>query len=154
MSRSYIDSIHRYLDGELPAAERQAFEVELRRDPVLREATDAAREQSQLLRRAAPATSPAPHGFRDAVMAWVRQQPSRDDLVRLTGEEASTVDTVRLARRILVAAVLVFGLALLFGMRFLGTPDPESLQASEQLRSLDAKVKAMKAAELRAGERR
>ncbi len=46
MNEEYIDTIHRYLNGTMDAADRKAFEAELQRNPVLR--NDVELEQALL----------------------------------------------------------------------------------------------------------
>lgn len=51
----------RWLDAEMPAAERAAFEQRLETDPALRAETESARQLSQLLKQGLPAEMPVPH---------------------------------------------------------------------------------------------
>lgn len=43
MNEQYIDTIHRYLNGIMPAAEREAFEAEIRTNPELQEDVETER---------------------------------------------------------------------------------------------------------------
>ncbi len=51
----------RWLDGEMPAAERAAFEQQLEADPALRAEADAAGRLSEMLKAGLPAEMPVPH---------------------------------------------------------------------------------------------
>lgn len=51
----------RWLDGEMPAAERAAFEKQLEADPALRAEAEAAGRLSELLKTGLPAEMPVPH---------------------------------------------------------------------------------------------
>ena len=51
----------RWLDGEMPASERTAFEQQLAADPALRREVEAARQLSSLLSRELPREMPVPH---------------------------------------------------------------------------------------------
>ncbi len=51
----------RWLDGEMPAAERAAFEHRLESDPALRAEAESARHLSQLLKNELPAELEVPH---------------------------------------------------------------------------------------------
>ena len=141
----------RYLDGEMAASQRADFESRLAQDPALRVAEAEAREQSRGIRDSDPGAfgGQVPVGFAASVVQSVRQMPSREDLVARTVEEDGVFVAIGYARRLLTAAVVVCGLALLFGLKVLVVADTGSLQASQQeLQELDKKVKAMKIAEL------
>ncbi len=51
----------RWLDQEMPAAERAAFEQRLQSDPALRAEVDSARQLSEMLKNGLPAEMPVPH---------------------------------------------------------------------------------------------
>jgi anti-sigma-K factor RskA len=51
----------RWLDGEMPAAERAAFEKEMAADPALQAEVDSARRLSSLLKQELPAEMAVPH---------------------------------------------------------------------------------------------
>lgn len=144
-------STARYLDGQMPAAEREAFVRRLQSEAQLRDAVCAAEEQTRRIRALAEPSMTAPAGFSAAVLDSVRRMPSRDELVWLTNDEESVVSMIGFARQLLVAAILVLGLALLFGFNLLGNVDNEELDANtreQQMQELDKLVKKMKAEEL------
>ena len=138
-------SIQRALDGELSPIDAAAFAARLESEPALREGHAAARAlrgafvvaREVALRPRQGASrlgSPRP-GFKAAVLAAVRQLPSR-----LQIEQADTIQhTVTLCRRLLLAAVLLGSVAFAVGSGLLGVAATKSLQASpgEAQRELD-----------------
>ena len=141
----------RYLDGQMPAAEREAFVRRLQSEAQLRDAVCAAEEQTGRIRASAEPPMTAPAGFSAAVLDSVRRMPSRGELVRLTDDEESVMSLVGFARQLLLAAILVLGLALLFGFNLLGNVDNEELDAitrEQQMQELDKLVIKMKTEEL------
>ena len=134
----------RYLDGEMSTAERAEFDARLQGDPRLRAALDSAEEPSRVLRDARQEPVPASANFSAAVLDKVRRMPSRDELVQLTVSEDNVAAVVTYGRRLLVAAVVLFGLGLLFGFKLLGDDHGPQLQAigdQKLMKELDEKVK-------------
>lgn len=110
MSLSNSDQeLQRYVDGELSESEAAAFAARMLSDSELRQRVEAL-EQVQFGFAAAAASGPAkaPAGFTANVMAEVRRQPSREQLQQNDIAEA----TVRLCRRLLIAAAMLLGLGL------------------------------------------
>jgi hypothetical protein len=73
----------RWLDGEMPAADRAAFEQRLAADPGLQSEVDSARHLSHLLKKGLPAEMEVPHGdfFNSQIQVRLAQmdlQESRD----------------------------------------------------------------------------
>ena len=148
--------VARYVDGEMPDAARRDFEQRLRSEAALERAVAAAREHSALLRATAERPVAAPAGFASSVLDSVRRMPSREELVRLTEHEASIDETLRFARRILMAAVLLFGFAVLFGLGLFIGADNDKLEAGDleqRMHELDQRVLEMKTQELGRGTR-
>ena len=65
----------RWLDGEMPATERAAFEQQLAADPALRGEVDAAHQLSSLLRQELPRELPVPHA--DFFNSQIQVRPSQ-----------------------------------------------------------------------------
>ena len=133
----------RYLDGEMTTAERAEFDARLQRDPILRAAMDSAEEPSRALRDARQELSPASANFSATVLDKVRRMPSRDELVQLTASEENIAAVVAYGRRLLVAAVVLFGLGLLFSLNLLGNDHGPQLRAigdKKLMKELDVKI--------------
>ena len=142
--------LNRYVDGEMTVAECTEFEQRLARDTDLRSAEAVAREQSRLIRGVDVGPGRAPHGFSKTVLDAVRRMPSRDDLVRETADEATVASVAIFARRLTVAAAVLFAIATLFGLRVLVEGDTGIIMAEDkELEQLDKKVRAMKMEDLR-----
>ena len=133
----------RYVDGELSAELRSAFEARLPRDHALAQAVSETRELRLLF---APSRDPVPPvlspGFRTRLLQEVRSLPSRDDLLAELGEEGELEQaqgaSSETARRLLLAAALIFGLALLMFSGLLRGADTARLEATpDLLRRLD-----------------
>lgn len=149
LNKTDLRLLARYVDGEMAGDECSNFEQRLGQDSALRVAEAAARQQSQGIRDADPLVVAAPDGFAASVLDSVRCMPSREDLIQQCAEEEAVVAVVGYARRLLIAAVLVCGFSVLFGLKILVSADTGKIVASEQeLKELDAKVRAMKMAEL------
>jgi len=96
----------RFLDGELDAAAAAVFRARLDAEPALRQRATEERGIRAGFAAARDEVVTVPAGFTASVVAAVRQLPARREL-----EEREVDETiVRLCRRLLVAAVLVFGL--------------------------------------------
>ncbi|MHC4077417.1 MAG: hypothetical protein ACYST0_03120 [Planctomycetota bacterium] len=136
--------VQRYVDGELAAADRAALEARLGEEPTLLAAVEAARDQCRLFQddpaKQLPPRKPAPGqgGVVDAVMDQVRRLPRREELVRLVeGDELAEV-AAAVGRRWLVAAAVLFVVALLFGARLIQPSGGEARAADEtELQKLD-----------------
>lgn len=112
MSFSNDDRLmQRYVDGELSETEAAAFAARILADNELRQRTEAL-EQVKLgfvsAREHATGPAVAPVGFASRVMAEVRGMPSREQMKQLDLSEGA----VRLCRRLLLAAAVLFGLGL------------------------------------------
>ena len=110
-SKSY-QQLQRYLDGELSQTEAAAFATRLLADSELRRRVEAMEQVQAGFAVAADLgvgdLGRAPAGFTARVMAEVRRLPSREQLQQHYMAEA----TVRLCRRLLLAAALLLGLGL------------------------------------------
>lgn len=148
--------LHRFLDGELDAAAAAALRARLAAEPDLSRSLAA----EQILRggfAAARATAIAPPaGFTAGVLAAVRQLPARDQIER--EEVADRV--VRLCRRLLVAAAIVFGLGLVWHSGLLDARSDKLEAAPDEIRTemqrLDSLIPTLDGPgrEVRPGERR
>ena len=144
--------VARYLDGELDSSARERFEDRVDREAVLRGSLERLRDDRRLLRSAAGSADLPPAGFADGVLDLVHAMPPRRELIRMVADETALSEVARHARRLLVAAVLLFTLSTLFGLGLLGDMDPDQLSASDleqKMEELDAKAKARREAELR-----
>jgi anti-sigma factor RsiW len=141
--------IGRFVDGELGGVEHAAFARRVAADADLRAAIDDLRKHRRLVRSADDAVGPmagVPVGFAARVLDSVRRMPSREELVRLSDEGDWIAEVVGFARRLVVAAAVILGVALLLGLLALGAPDTENLSASatEELRQIDQRVLKLK----------
>jgi len=101
--------LQRYLDGQLSESESAAFAARMLSDSVLRQQIESMEQARAGFASAADADfTGAPAGFTAKVMAEVRRLPSREQLQQSDMAEA----TVRLCRRLLLAAALLLGLGL------------------------------------------
>ncbi|GAB4136487.1 MAG: hypothetical protein Fur0037_01070 [Planctomycetota bacterium] len=127
--------LHRYLDGE--PVDRREVRARIEREPALR----ARFEELRDLRRCFEAGKDAPFrpspGFTDKLMQVVRQrtleQGWRDD-------DLETEESVRLCRRLLLAAVVLIGLVAIWGVGAFSRSSPGTVEASDELRKLDESV--------------
>lgn len=136
--------LQRYLDRELPAAEATAFAARLLADAALRDRV----QQAEALRAplAAVAAAPAPRAsaaFTQKVMAEVRRQPNREQLMRLD----LSATALRVCQRILLAAAVLcaIGVAALGGL--FDRAGADTLQAApgevqHEIDRLDAAIRA------------
>jgi len=113
MSFSKTDQqLQRYLDGQLSESEAAAFAARMLSDGGLRQQVETMeRVRAGFASEAGTAKAGvmrAPAGFTASVMAEVRRLPSREQLQQNDIAEA----TVRLCRRLLLAAALLLGLGL------------------------------------------
>ena len=137
MSLSSADEllVQRHVDGELAPAAAAAFAARLAAEPALRQRV----ESLQALRigvLAGREHGPRPGAeFAGKVMAAVRRLPSRQQL-----EQASAVGGAAVfCRRLLLAAALVAGLGLAWGLGLCDGGAPQELHATpdEMQRELD-----------------
>ena len=110
MSFSKSDQeLQRYVDGQLSESEAATFAVRMLSDNKLRQRIEAL-EQARAGFAAAADVTPAraPAGFTANVMSEVRRLPGREQLLQNDMAETS----VRLCRRLLIAAAMLLGLGL------------------------------------------
>lgn len=144
MNLSHDDqkTLHRFLDGELDAAAAAAFRTRLQASPELRRHLAAEQQlRGGFVAARGDAMAP-PAGFAAGVLAAVRRLPSRDQLEQQeVGERV-----VRLCRRLLVAAVLLFGLGLVWHAGLLEARNDKLEAAPDEVQSemerLDALIRA------------
>ena len=151
VSKTDQSLLNRFVDGEMEGEELLNFERRLGQDANLQTAEAEIRKQIQSIRASDPwsSGSTAPAGFATTVVDSVRRMPSREDLIAQSAQEDAATVALGYARRLLVAAALICGVALLFSLKTLVATDTGSLQASDQeLQALDKKVKEMKTTEL------
>lgn len=103
-------NLHRFLDGELDAAAAAAFRERMAADPELRGELAGERALRAGFVAARADVVVAPTGFTAGVLASVRRLPARDQIERQ--EVGDRV--VRLCRRLLLAAAVLFGLGLVW----------------------------------------
>lgn len=144
MTSSATDTrlLHRFLDGELAEAEAQALRTRLAAEPDLRAALQALQQQHQAFAAAARSGFAPSAGFTQGVLAAARRLPSRTALREAEAGEG----LVRLCRRLLLAAVVLFGLGLLWhGGLFGGSNAPLQAAPDEvarEMERLDAIIQA------------
>jgi anti-sigma factor RsiW len=158
MNQSHDDTrnLHRFLDGELDATAAAALRTRLAAEPDLRRqlAAEQAMRGGFATVRAAAVTPPA--GFTAEVLAAVRRLPARDQI-----EQQDTAErVVRLCRRLLLAAAVLFGLGLVWHSGLLDAHSDKLEAAPDEIRSemqrLDAMIPTLggPGREARPGERR
>lgn len=140
-------NLHRLLDDALSPAEAAALRLRLEAEPALRRHYEAAQRLRAGFAAVRATGAVAPVGFTAGVLAGVRRLPSRQEL-----EEREVGDSiVRLCRRLLVAAALVFGLGfawrcgLLDGSRsntLEAAPDKVQRETQRELDRLDALIQS------------
>ena len=144
-NKSDLLQVQRYVDGELSPAGSNDFEARLREEPSLLVVVEAARAQRRLFRddpdaqlAHVPVDTVDTVDTVEAVMDQVRRLPQREELMQLAdGDELADV-AAALGRRWLIAAAVLFVVALLFGTRLLQPMDERDLPAdSKELQKLD-----------------
>ncbi len=110
MSFSKSDQeLQRYVDGELSEGEAATFAARMLSDNRLRQRVEALEHaQAGLVAASEAGLARAPAGFTANVMSEVRRMPSREQLQQNDLAEM----TVRLCRRLLLAAAILLGLGL------------------------------------------
>jgi anti-sigma factor RsiW len=111
MSFSKSDQeLQRYVDGQLSESEAAACAVRMLSDTELRQRVEALEQVQAGFAAAAGSrsTASAPAGFTASVMSEVRRLPSREQLQ----QNDMAAATVRLCRRLLIAAAMLLGLGL------------------------------------------
>jgi anti-sigma factor RsiW len=103
----------RWLDGELPPAERSAFEARLASDPAMQSAADALLSLRSSLQQAYPAVREMPHAdfFNSQIMAAIgqpeaRQQPRTSWWQSLWSRQPWIIGTAVAACAVLAAGTL------------------------------------------------
>jgi len=135
--------VGRYLDGEMPAPARAAFEARLRAEPELTEVLAEAEALRAVF--AVAKTEPPPvrrAGLSGRVLARLRFATESDPRAEL---ERSVL---RVARACVLAAAAVFAVATLFATGLLRLQGSGHLQADagqELIRALDAKIQGAEA---------
>lgn len=157
MKISTADSLllQRYLDRELPADAAEAFRRRLDADPELAAAAAAHGVFAAGFAAARRDVRVAPAGFAHKVLAGVRQLPARAQLEA----EATSAVVVRVCRRVLLAAVVLFAMGLALRSGLLDGGFGEQLQAAPEeveaeMQRLDALAARLDAASLDGAETR
>lgn len=143
----------RFVDGELPAKERAAFEARLAEDAALQAAVDG---QADLSAMFVPGPAPQPSaGFRARVLAAARRLPDSEELSasQSSGHQAPVVSLATqrahieaFCRRLLVAAALLILFGGLAWAGILRQADSGQLEASrdeiqQEMERLDALIR-------------
>lgn len=144
--------VQRYVDGELAGATLIEFERRLRRETRLSESVAELRAVRQALAAAATTDVSAPAGFSARVLGAMCRLPSPG----APGSEADhQVAAMKvMARRIMVAAVLLCSLALLVWAGLLRRADSGRVDASDRkaLSDLQQRIEREREAERPRGE--
>ena len=111
------NQIFRWLDGEMTAAEKSAFEAHLATDPALKAELDSMCQLGETLRQNLPVERPLPHAdfFNSQIQVRIAQEEL--DLkreVQRPATAASWFSWLRMPRLAFAAALLVLGIALTF----------------------------------------
>lgn len=123
--------LHRFLDGVMGADEAAACRARLQAEPRLRQQLQALQQLRVAFTEARQPATVAPAGFTTGVLAAARRLPSRDD-ADLDGAwgEGGQQGLLRLCRRLLLAAAVLFGLGLLTQAGLFGDGRADTLQAA------------------------
>ncbi len=139
----------RYVDGEMSADEKHSFQQRLAREPGLKASVDKVEEVRAWFRRSRhQPLIPANPGFTGSVLAAARRLPTRDELLAQdTRQDSHVIELVTYARRISLAAAVVFGLCLLLFGTLRVTSDATQLTASPdrvrlEMERLDRAIRA------------
>ena len=136
--------VQRYVDGELSLDSRTSFEARLKEEPTLLGAVEAAREQRQLFRDD-PADLVGSVGsvgsavsVADAVMDQVQRLPRREQLMQMVEGDELTGVASTVGGRWLIAAAVLFVVALSFGTGLVQPRGSGKAEAAEnELHKLD-----------------
>ncbi len=139
----------RYVDGEMSADEGHSFQKRLAREPGLQASVHKVEEVRAWFRRSRhqPLIPPNPL-FTGSVIAAARRLPTRDELLAQDIQEHDyESELVTYARRISLAAAVVFGLCLLLFGTLQVQPDAAQLVASPdrvrlEMERLDRAIRA------------
>ena len=156
VDRDALD-VMRFLDGEMHDVERTRFEQRLQGEPELAEALATARGGRDWFAAGRDEPIAPPEGLAASVMAQVRAEPAPDrsqpDAPVTAASTTGSVDAgapsdgeARFVRQLLLAAVLLIGLAagLFLGMKV--QEDAERLEASpdrirQEMERLDERIR-------------
>ena len=105
----------RWLDTEMPDAERAAFEQQLQGDPALRAEIESARQLSALLKQELPAELPVPHAdfFNSQIQVRIAQMEAEERAAAPAPRTASWIDWLRSPWLFGAAATALLALLLL-----------------------------------------
>jgi anti-sigma factor RsiW len=147
--------LHRFLDGELDAAASAAFRARCEAEPALRQRLVEERAMRAAFAAARGVPTGPSTGFTASVIAAVRQLPARREIEEREAGEA----VVRLCRRLLVAALIVFGLGAAWHGGLLDSDRGNLLEAAPdeirtEMERLDALIESGALDAGKAGERR
>lgn len=131
--------LHRFVDGELPDTAITDFRRRLEREPGLRQQLQQLQDLRACFRQDAGSAIAAPAGFTAGLLTTIRQrtlnQSWRDDA-------DAEPQLLRLCRRLLIAAAVLVGLAAIWQAGVLRHIAPKQVEASNELRQLDALIRA------------
>jgi anti-sigma factor RsiW len=134
--------LHRFLDGELAAADAEVFRARLLAEPALRAAVEAEQGLRAGFAAVRVPERRAPAGFTANVLAAARRLPSAGEL-----EAAAAGATRVLCRRLLLAASILFGIGLLWHAGLVNGGSPGTMHASpdevqREVDRLDARLQS------------
>jgi anti-sigma factor RsiW len=144
MSLSNDDrKLQRYLDGELSPSDSAAFAAQLLTDSSLRRRAEAMKQAQvgfENLRENGDFAR-APAGFTARVMSEVRRLPSREQMQQQDMAEGA----VRLCRRLLLAAAILFGVGLIWQTGLMSPNGATTVEAApediqREMQRLDALI--------------
>jgi anti-sigma factor RsiW len=136
--------LHRFLDGALAGEEAVACRSRLAAEPALRQGLAGLQQLRAAFAEARQPVMAAPAGFTAGVLAAARRLPTQVEL-REAGDWDAVAGPgmVRLCRRLLLAAAVLFGLGLLSQSGLFGDGRADTLQAApdevhREMQRLDA----------------
>ena len=135
--------VTRYVDGMLHGEERTEFERRLLADARLREAVEQQQHvRDWFLQERDTAPAGTSDGFVGGILAKTRRLPSRSELANDSADNHTSVH--QLARQLLVAAAVVFGIAMVTWGGLFKAPDPRYLEAADvdRIERLDRAIEA------------
>lgn len=127
--------VSRYVDGEMTGDDLVSFRRRLAAEPALREIVSEVEELRGWFRRGSVLPPiPASPGFTASVLAAARRLPTREELqAEETNARTYENELVTCARRISLAAAVVFGLSLLMFATLNVPQDASQLMANPEL---------------------